>query len=648
MADRRALSQLPVGLIRNTNFLLLWCAYGVSAIGDHLSEMAILKTQHALSTDVDITPLSARMTFMFFLPFLVLAPFTGLLADRLPRRGLMVFADGVRCVLVFFLAWMIAHTELWGAWGPFLPLAAVGAFAAVFSPARSSLLPTIIPPSQLVRANGLISGLGIIATMVAAKLSGHLADNYHPQVSFRADAATFVLSAVFLMMMKPPAQPAPRSTHRPLGDLAAGFRYARRHRHVVELLIVASLVWFCGPLVNSVIPAIVRDVYGGTYTTISNYRAFLGLGFMLGAITVSILGHALKEQVAITWGFFGVAVGIAALGSSVYLPFSTGALAAIGAVGVIVAGWCAVAVIASFNSLLQKTVADHYRGRIFGVKDFCTTASLLIATGLLGIPGWQHVDRWVGWILMLVAIIMAVAGYVTLHIRLQRGPHDARVNFAENLNAFLCVFWYRLQRIGRATVPRTGPVILTANHVSSTDPMLICASMQYRLVSFLVAREYSDLPIVRYFIRMLECIPVRRGTRETSATKEALRRLRDGNAVGIFIEGGFVRPGDPPRPKDGVAMLALRTGAPVVPAYISGMDYYDSIARGLLSRHQSRVRFGPPVDLSEFEGAEHDRETVHAATEKIFDAIMALAPAEGPYRRGPTQAELEQMRTEPS
>ena len=56
-------------LLRNRDFVLLWCAYGISAVGDHLSEMAILKTQNALSTDVDITPLSARMTFMFFVPF---------------------------------------------------------------------------------------------------------------------------------------------------------------------------------------------------------------------------------------------------------------------------------------------------------------------------------------------------------------------------------------------------------------------------------------------------------------------------------------------------------------------------------------------------------------------------------------------------
>ncbi|MHC5111533.1 MAG: hypothetical protein ACYTHJ_16825, partial [Planctomycetota bacterium] len=60
---------LPRNLLYNRNFVLLWCAYAISAFGDHLSEMAILKTQNIVSSEVDVTPLTARMDFMMFLPF---------------------------------------------------------------------------------------------------------------------------------------------------------------------------------------------------------------------------------------------------------------------------------------------------------------------------------------------------------------------------------------------------------------------------------------------------------------------------------------------------------------------------------------------------------------------------------------------------
>ena len=87
------------GLFQNRNFMLLWAAYGISAMGDHLSEMAILKTQDALNPEVDIIPLSARMTFFMFVPFLLLSPIAGSLADRFSRRGIMVFADLARVAL---------------------------------------------------------------------------------------------------------------------------------------------------------------------------------------------------------------------------------------------------------------------------------------------------------------------------------------------------------------------------------------------------------------------------------------------------------------------------------------------------------------------------------------------------------------------
>ncbi len=621
---------LPHSLLHNRNFALLWSAYAVSALGDHLSEMAILKTQDALNAQVDITPLSARMTFAFFVPFFLLAPIAGLLADRVSRRGLMILADVARAVLMLSFLVLITWTQDSGPWGPFLPLLFVGLFAAVFSPARSALLPTLIRPDQLVRANGMIAGLGIIATMAAAKIGGYLADHYDPVVAFRCDGATFLASAVFLAFLRPPrghsSKGSAPDSRSGLSEFRAGFHYARCHRHVLELLAVASLVWFCGPLVNSVIPAIVRDVYHGSYGAMSSYRALLGVGFIFGAVTIAVLGNALRSEVAITWGLFGIAAGIAIFAASVFLTLPPATLARIGGVGVVTAGFFAVAVMASFNSLLQRAVADRFRGRIFGVKDLCTTGALLLATGFLGVPAWTRVDRWVGLILLGVAIVTFSAGLVTLVVRRRREAHGTRLTVAHKLNEFLARFWWRLFVVGRPTVSREGPAIITANHTCSADPLFLAAAVTYRPISFMVAVEYAKWPVVKYFLQLVECIPVKRDGRDTAATKQAIRHLRSGKAVGIFIEGRIVAPAEAVEPKDGVAMLALKTGAPVIPAYISGINHHKSILRGLLSRHRARVRFGPPVDLSEFRTSRRDRETTRLATRKIHSAIQALAP----------------------
>jgi len=609
--------------------MLLWCAYGISAMGDHLSEMAILKTQDALNSNVDITVLNARMTFAMFAPFLLLSPIAGGLADRFSRRGIMVLADVARAAIVFELGWLISMGErLSDAWGPFLPLAAVGVFAAFFSPARLSLLPSLIQPDQLVRANGMIGGLGIISTMIAGYVGGIIADKYPVHVAFRIDAATFALSGLLLLFMRPPKlEPvlSKKSTGR-IREINDGFRYVLAHTRVRELIAVGAMVWFCGALINSVIPAVVRDVYGGTYAMISIYRALLGLGFIIGAAIIISLGDALRSEIAMTWGLVGIGLGMGLFGLSAAAPLDPAWLRRIGGVGIVAAGASALGVMASLQSLLQRIVANRFRGRVFGVNDLICTSSLLVATGLLSFPRWERLDRWVGVIIGAVAVLTFLAGLFVLHVRLHRGLHGWALNLGENLNEFIVKFWYRFQRIGRPTVPRTGAVIVTSNHVSASDPMLLCAAASYRMISFMVAAEYARLPIVSFFVRALECIPVRRGTRETAATKQALRQLKQGKVVAIFIEGGIPDPGKTPRPKDGVALMALKTGATVVPAYISGMTPHQSLLRGLFSRQNARVRFGAPVNLDEFRGDDSARPTIRAATEKIWAAVQSLAP----------------------
>lgn len=600
-------------------------------MGDHLSEMAILKTQNALDPAVDITPLNARLAFMFFLPFFLLAPFAGLLADRLPRRAIMVFADGVRMTIMFSFVPLIVMTQgWWGGWGPFVPLLAVGAFAAVFSPARSALLPTIVRPDQLVRANGMIAGLGIIGTMVATVAGGLLAKHYDAQVAFRLNALTFLLSAALLLLMKPPRQTRDRNATSPITDLLAGVRYARIHRHVAELLMIAALFWFCGSLINSVIPAVVRDVYEGGYPMISTYRMLLGVGFVVGAVVVSGLGDALRGEIAITWGLFGISISTTAFALSVFLPLSPRTLAIGGGVAIVWAGIFGVAVMASFNALMQRVTANRFRGRVFGFKDVVCTAALLVATGALGLGYGTRIDAYVGYIVAGVAVITFVAGYVTLRVRLARSPHGAPLTMAESANEFLCRWWWRLQRIGPSTVPREGPVIIVANHRSAADPLFLYAAARYRSISFMVAAEYTNIPIFRYFMRLVECIPVKREIHDTGATKQALRHLKAGKAMGIFIEGGIVEPNEASQPKDGAAMLALKTGAAVVPAYISGTINTRSISEGLLRRHRARIRFGKPVDLSDLRGPRTDRAEVRTATRRIYDAMMALAPPDAP------------------
>jgi len=526
----------------------------------------------------------------------------------------------------------------------------------MFSPARSSLIPTIVGQPQLVRANAMINGLGMIVTMCSVVLSGYLADRCQPAFVFRIDGMTFVGSAVLLMLMAgvnhhhlhvgseapersaarptvraPGASPVTQGTFRSLhGEIVTGFKYVLSHRRVVRLIVLAVIFWSCGATVRSVAPAIVKDVYGGSFQQIGLFQLWLGLGLVTGSGLLTLLGRSARSSHAITVGYLGAGVGALLLALTVLVPLPRALAHVVGGVAVYVMGTFGAGITIGYNTLLQRIVPNQYRGRVFGVLDLATQAGLLAATGLLAIPTWPGLDRWAGWIALVVALVMLGVGAGSSVIQLRSTPYPPVLGFVLGLNAFLVRFWYRLEGVGRCTVPRTGPVILTSNHICAADPITLCAACPHRAPAFLVAKEFVNLPFARHFLPMIECIPVRREERDIEATKAAIRRLRDGKMLAIFIEGRIAPPGTSEPPKEGVAVLALRTGAAVVPAHISGNVYSGGILREMFARHRTRIRFGPPVDLSAFASTAAGRPDVRAATEKIYAAIMSLAPTTAP------------------
>jgi 1-acyl-sn-glycerol-3-phosphate acyltransferase len=209
--------------------------------------------------------------------------------------------------------------------------------------------------------------------------------------------------------------------------------------------------------------------------------------------------------------------------------------------------------------------------------------------------------------------------------RALRRRYSWKLRWADSLNRFICKLWYRHRQLNPCTIPPSGPVIVTANHTCSADPMMIYAGCGYRRMSFMIAEEFANLPIGGWFVRLIECIPVKRDGMDSAATRKALRQLRDGRAIGIFIEGRIPEPGEYVDPKEGVALLALRTGATVVPIHISGNQYRESIVAGLFARHRAVVHYGAPMDLAEFGGSTRG-DNVQKATEQIWQAIQALDP----------------------
>ncbi len=188
------------------------------------------------------------------------------------------------------------------------------------------------------------------------------------------------------------------------------------------------------------------------------------------------------------------------------------------------------------------------------------------------------------------------------------------------VNQMFARVYHRLEVCSASTIPRAGAGILVCNHISSLDPMLIQASTN-RLITWMMAREYLELPGLGLFFKMIGIIPVQRGGRDLSSTRAAMRALHEGRILGIFPEGRISTTNDLLTFQTGAAMLAIKTGVPIYPAYIDGTQRNKEMLAACVVRNQARIAFGAPIILGR---CQTDRATLEAATMEIKQSVAIL------------------------
>ena len=164
--------------------------------------------------------------------------------------------------------------------------------------------------------------------------------------------------------------------------------------------------------------------------------------------------------------------------------------------------------------------------------------------------------------------------------------------FGKFIAWFLTAICFRIKRSGRDNIPEKGPVILICNHISMMDVACIYAQTRRR-VWFMAKKEIFENKLMGAIYSAFGAFPINRGEADVAGIRTAMKHLKDGDLLCIFPEGTRNKKREVPLLplQDGVAMLALRCKADIVPTWVEG--HYDPIRR-------IRVLTGEKMDLSAY------------------------------------------------
>jgi MFS family permease len=294
--------------LRGRDFRLLWSGMTISLLGDGIFLIAMAWQAYELwNAPAALSILGIGMTIPtigFLLP-------AGVLSDRLDRRSLVLWSDIGRAVVVAALAALaIAGTLTF--WQLVVLVALYGVGAAFFTPAFEALVPDIVPARDLAAANALDQFVRpITVRLVGPALGGVLVAGVGTGVAFALDAATFVVSAIAVACMRPPAHARSEHVGSSLGAVTEGLRFVRSRVWLWGTLGSAAIAYlaFMGPA-EVLLPYVVKNELGGSARELGLVFAAGGVGAIGAALFMGQRGHPRRDVTVMyaTWTIATLAV----------------------------------------------------------------------------------------------------------------------------------------------------------------------------------------------------------------------------------------------------------------------------------------------------------------------------------------------------
>ena len=359
MASRDIYSTLSV-----RNFRWLWIGSLSSSFAMNMQIIARGWLVYALTSSA--TDL-AWVTLSFMLPSVVFSLYGGVLADRLPKRGVIIIAQSMNCVATLLMALIIFRGEVsfWDfIWFGFFN----GSVLALSMPARQAFVPELIPEKLIFTAMALnttgwnlsrIIGPAFAGLLIAFLADGDKTSTYGVGIVYLVIAFLYFLSAVVTLAIDAQGNPQRTDNSDPISDIREGLLYVLERPNVFALIILSIIPFLFGMPLNTFLPAFNEDILGGHADDLGYLISAMGMGAILGSLLMAVMGDLRNKGLWLvlsccTWAVLTSLFGV--------MEKQGSALVVIAMIGLI-SSWNM-----SLNrGMLQMEVDGYMRGRIMSI-----------------------------------------------------------------------------------------------------------------------------------------------------------------------------------------------------------------------------------------------------------------------------------------
>jgi len=364
--------------LRNHNYRLFFFGQMISLTGTWMQTIG----QAWLVLDLTHSPLAlGTVTMLQFLPISLLVLFGGVIADKVPKRRLLVLTQTAAMTQAFILAFL-TWSGLVALWQVYVLAAMLGLTNAIDNPTRQAFVVEMVGRDDIANAVALNSSLFNGARLVGPALGGVIIAVVGVGTAFFVNGVSFIAVIAGLLLMRPGLlYPATRGGEgRLLEQLAEGLRYSLRTPAILLVLILMAAIGTFGYNFTVVLPLLARNVLHVGSIGFGAMTSAVGVGSLVAALALATLRKPSRRTLLI--GATAFAALLAAVAASHWYALTLVLLVALGVAG--------ISFTATANSTLQITAPDHLRGRVMSLYMLLFAGTTPIGGQLTGIMA-EHI-----------------------------------------------------------------------------------------------------------------------------------------------------------------------------------------------------------------------------------------------------------------